>query len=108
MSAYSVKLTASATSDLMVISDFYLSALDDKLADKMIEMIEQGLAKLAVSPERNPVVPELSSISAKRYQQYLCKPFRLIYRIDGQTVYVITILHQQQSIEKALQNRNLQ
>jgi plasmid stabilization system protein ParE len=108
MSNYSVKLTVSATKDWMVISDFYVSALDAVLADKMIKKLEEALEKLAEAPEHNPAVPELAAISAKHYLQYLSKPLRLIYRVEGKTVYVTSLLHQKKSITKVLQNRVLQ
>lgn len=74
----------------------------------LIDKLENALFQLAHSPEKGNVIPQISQQAGRQYLQILSEPFRLIYRIEQEIVYVTLILHQRQGIQKALQNRLLQ
>lgn len=93
--------------DLQQISDFYLQAADAQLAEKLILVIEQAMSHLTKMPERGSEVTLLTQETGRLYQQYIANPFRIIYRIHSSKVFIVMILHQRQSMQKALKNRLL-
>jgi len=104
---FEVLVSSAANKDLQVISDFYILTATDSIAEKLITRIETGFEALAQFPERGNSVYELVFIGVIQYKQLLAKPFRLIYSINNQQVRVHMVLHQKQSIQKALIQRNL-
>lgn len=107
MKKYSVEVTRSALRDLEQISDFYLNHGDQKLVTYLISLIENAIDQLKTMPERGSEAAILVRETGRRYQQYLADPFRLIYRVEKNCVFIVMILHQRQSIQKALRNRLL-
>ncbi|PKG99360.1 type II toxin-antitoxin system RelE/ParE family toxin [Paraglaciecola sp. MB-3u-78] len=107
MKKYSVEITRSALKDLEQISDFYLSHSDQKIVTYLISLIESAIEQLKTMPERGGEVSTLVRETGRRYQQYLADPFRVIYRVEKNSVFVVMVLHQRQSIQKALRNRLL-
>ena len=108
MKQYQVLLTESAVKNLGHIHDFYLMTVSEPVASELSDKLELALLQSAQLPERGKVIPQISQQSGRQYLQILPEPFRLIFRIEQQTEYVILLLHQRQSIQKALQNRLLQ
>ena len=45
--------------------------------------------------------------TGRPYQQFLADPFRLIYSVEKNRVFIVMVFHQRQSIQKALRNRLL-
>lgn len=107
MKKYSVEVTRSAIKDLEQISDFYLSHADKILASHLISLIENAINQLKVMPERGSEASLLVRETGRWYQQYLVDPFRIIYRVEKNCVFIVMVLHQRQSIQKALKNRLL-
>lgn len=107
MKKYRVEVTLSAFRDLEQISDFYLSHGDQKLASSLILKIAKAIDQLKTMPERGSEASILVRETGRRYQQFLAEPFRLIYRVKGDCVFILMILHQRQSAQKALRNRLL-
>lgn len=104
---FEVLISRAATFDLQAISDFYLLSATDEIAEQLINQIENGFNSLSQFPERGTSVFELSSIGLTQYKQLLQAPFRIIYTIINRQVRVFMVLHQKQSIQKALLSRNL-
>ena len=107
MKKYRVEVTRSGFCDLEQISDFYLSEGDQKLASALILKIEKAIDQLKTMPERGSEASTLVRETGRRYQQFLAEPFRLIYRVEGDWVFILMILHQRQNAQKALRNRLL-
>ena len=107
MKKYAVEVTRSALSDLEQISDFYLSHGDQKLVSNLLSLIENAIEQLKTMPERGSEASTLVRETGRRYQQYLADPFRLIYRVEKNCVFIVMVLHQRQSLQKALRNRLL-
>lgn len=65
---------------------------DPDVAKKIFLEIKNKAESLIQNPERGRIVPELSSQSINIYRELIIKPWRLIYRIEGKTVIVFTII----------------
>jgi addiction module RelE/StbE family toxin len=92
---YHVKLTEPAKTDLEEIDDYISNELSAPLtAEKMIDTIEEALAKLSFSPQSYSKVRD-DRLSAKGYRWIGMKHYLAFYTIDEpqKTVYVERILY---------------
>ena len=106
MSSYTVTLTDNANKDLENIYQHYMLRADDKVADKLLSEIEEAIILLTSQPLLGHLPLELNSTD-KEFLEILTKSFRLIYKIEKWQVIILIILHQKQSVAKAVFNRSL-
>lgn len=89
---YNVKITLSAQNDIEIIWNYIAQDSPLNTID-FIDTIEEKLQGLASYPERNPAIPESQIIQTKNYRHIVYKKYRVIYRIDQDTVYILRIFH---------------
>lgn len=104
---YKVLIDPRARQDLKEI--FIYVALNDDLpsANKLLDSLEKTCYKLEAYPERGHIPPEIRSTGIKKYLEIHFKPYRIIYEIDGGTVYVHSVLDGRRNIEENLGDRLL-
>lgn len=103
---YKVLLTGSAARDLEEL-DAYITENDSAAAaDHVLGKIEEAMATLSEFPERGTYPQELSSLGVREYREVFFKPYRIVYRVSKQTVYVYLIADGRRNME-ALLNRRL-
>ena len=86
-----------ALSDLDEIADFI--AIDDpEAARRLVSRVLDHIEKLAEFPELGARVPELRR---SRYRQIVEPPCRVIYRFDGERVYVLHVLRGERLLRAA-------
>jgi toxin ParE1/3/4 len=101
---YPVKWTSTAEHDLDSIAGFIAEdSVDEAL--KILEKIRKKAAGLYVLPERGRVVPELKEQGIILYREIILSPWRMIYRIAGQTVYVLAVFDARRNLEDILLDR---
>ncbi len=103
---YRVVWADTATADLTAIAE-YLAATDIGLALRMVEELRSQAAKLATLPLRGRVVPELQAQGIVFYREIFRHPWRLLYRVAGNTVYVVTVCDSRRNLEDLLLDRFL-
>ncbi len=69
---------------------FFIAAGSETNADSVSERISQAALSLSDFPEAGRMVPEFER---RDIREILVRPYRLIYRIDGNTVVIITVIH---------------
>lgn len=106
--SFKVRFTDSAERDLEGIYE-YISAHDsfDK-AIYVIDKIETRIEKLTESPERGSVVKELSVLGIQDYREIYFKPYRIIYKDIGDTVFVMLVVDGRRDMQTVLQRRLLE
>jgi toxin ParE1/3/4 len=104
---YQVRVSKSANYDLQNIADYYLLTANNNVVLELIKRIEKAFKSLTEFPDRGSEIPEMVYIGILQYKQLLADPFRIIYRIKAKQAEVFMVLHQKQSIKKALSQRNL-
>ncbi len=62
---------------------------------------------LATSPERGSHPKELLALGIREYRQAFFKPYRVIYRVVGERVYVYLIVDGRRDMQALLQRRLL-
>jgi toxin ParE1/3/4 len=102
---YGVRLTDDAAADL---DDLYAYiARNDSLgsADLVLSRIETVLNSLSKNPKRGVYPPELLELGIREYREVFFKPYRIIYRSVGRTVYVYLIVDGRRDIQNLLKRR---
>ncbi len=108
MKAYSIQLADDALNDLENIYQHYVLNAESGVANHLLDQLEQGIDTLRVEPNRTKFNADLLSAGV-RLHELLTEHFRIIYRVDEaqQKVFILVVLHQKQSISKALFARTL-
>jgi len=97
---------AVAERDLLGIVDF-IAEDDPGTALDIVRKIKSGTGKLSRSPGRGRIVPELLKHGISRYREIVIKPWRVIYRIEEKSVYVVSVIDGRRNVEDVLLARLL-
>ena len=104
MKNYEVHWTKIAQNDLLNIIE-YIKTDSINIAKKVFLEIKEECTKLHYFPERNRVVPELNEIGITKYREVIHKRWRIIYKIENQTVYILLVVDSRQNLEDILFQR---
>jgi plasmid stabilization system protein ParE len=88
---YSVQITPTAEADIEDIWS-YIAEDSPAAAEAFILALEKCADTLKMCPERCPLVPE-NELLGTRYRHLLHGNYRIIYRISGNTVFVLRVIH---------------
>ena len=107
MTRFEVLLTEDASSDLEDLYD-YIAAHDmPSKAEYVLDRIGKVMETLATFPERGSYPKELLALGVREYRQTFFKPYRVIYRVIGERVYVYLIVDGRRDMQALLQRRLL-
>ena len=104
MKIYNVVWTKSAKKDLEEIID-YISLDSIEKAFKQLKKIKEKAKKLATFPEQGRIIPELSRQNIFKYRELIISPWRIMYKIEGNIVYVMAVIDGRRNIEDILLKR---
>jgi plasmid stabilization system protein ParE len=74
-------------------------------AERLLAQIESRAASLESNPGRGRVVPELSRFGMRTWRELGVRPYRLVYRIEGDTVNVLALFDGRRDLEDVLLER---
>ena len=103
-SEYSVYWTITANNDLDGIIDYISDDSIDNALNKFYEIKEKA-ETLTSFPDRGRIVPELKFHNINNYREIILNPWRIVYRIDKNIVYVLFVLDGRRNIEDILLER---
>jgi toxin ParE1/3/4 len=105
---FAVFLTADAVRDLEEL--YHYIALHDApgKADQVPAKIEKTFGSLSESPERGAYLKELLTLGIRDYREIFFKPYRVIYRVTGDNLYVLLIVDGRRDMQALLQRRLLE
>lgn len=106
--AHAVFLTDGATRDLEEIYEYVASHDAPEKAERLLDKIEKAFAGLTESPERGAFPKELLTLGIREYREVFFKPYRIIYRVVDESVYVLVILDGRRDVQALLQRRLLE
>ena len=101
---YHVEWTEVARRDLLQIVDHIL---DDTLALGWLDQLEEKAAALNRHPHRGRLVPELGRLEVREYRELLVGAYRIIYRVVGDTVFILGIFDGRRNLEDLILKRLL-
>jgi plasmid stabilization system protein ParE len=104
MPDHRVVWTETARLDLEGIVGF-IAADGTEQALRTLDRIEQRCQTLERLPDRGRIVPELSAVGALSYREVIERPWRIVYRVERQRVYVIAVLHIRRNLATLLLER---
>ncbi len=105
-SVYSVYWTNIAQKDLEDIVT-YIAEESVNTALNILYKLKEKAETLYTFPERGRIVPELKYHNIENYHEIIFQPWRKIYRIDKNKVYVMAIFDGRRNIEDILLGRLL-
>lgn len=105
--AYTVLLTEDAAGDLSDLYTYISKHDSPKKAEYVLDQIEKKFISLSELPERGVYPKELLSLGIREYREIFFKPYRIIYRIDSETVYVYLLVDGRRDMLTLLQRRLL-
>ena len=106
--SYEVFLTDDAAHDLNELYDYIARHDTPGKADYVLEQIEKAFNSLSKSPERGVYPKELLELGIREYREIFFKPYRIIYKVLGDRVYVLLIVDGRRDIQLLLQRRLLE
>jgi plasmid stabilization system protein ParE len=105
-SRFRVRWAEIAVRDLEEIVSYV--ALDSEIdATRVLKRIDTRAAALESSPARGRVVPELAHFGMRTWRELVVRPYRLVYRIEGDTVTVLAVFDGRRDLEDVLLERLL-
>ena len=83
----------------------YIADESPSNALKIFNRIKQKVSLLYTLPERGRIVPELCDQGIFEYRELIIPPWRILYRILENRVYVLSVLDSRRNIEDSLLRR---
>lgn len=104
---FEVLLTNDAARDLEETSDYIAHQDSLQKADHVLERIEEVFSSLSEFPERGAYPKELAALGIREYREVFFKPYRIIYRVIDNAVYVLLIVDGRRDMQSLMQRRLL-
>ena len=104
---YEVRLTAGAERDMESIYDYIAEFDSGANANHVLDRLLKSAENLATLPKRGAYPRELLALGIREYRQVFFKPYRLIYRIIGQQVFIVLIADGRRDMQALLARRLL-
>ena len=98
---YNVKWTSNAKEDLLSIVD-YIKRDSVSAAREVYGQIKEKAQSSNFFPLRGRVVPELLKEGITIYRELIVEPWRIMYKVENDTVYIMAIFDSRQDIEELL------
>ena len=106
MKKYRVLWTLTAKKDLVDIIEYISRDSIEKAVEKY-EIIKNAAQQLNRYPEQGRIIPELLDQNIRKYREIIISPWRLMYKIEVDIVYIMTVIDGRRNIEDVLLKRQL-
>jgi toxin ParE1/3/4 len=103
-----VLLTDDAARDLQELYNYIESQDAPGKADHVLDRIVKAFSSLSEHRERGTYPRELLAVGMREYREIFFKPYRIIYRVIAENVYVMVIADGRRDMQTLLQRRLLQ
>jgi toxin ParE1/3/4 len=101
MNKYKVFIPSNVVNDIKEIVD-YIAEDNAAIALEILDKLETRINSLKDYPERGRVVPELLNQNIVEYREIIETPWRIIYKISGTNVFILTILDGRRNVQDIL------
>ena len=105
MKRYRVRLSGDAEQDLIEIYRYIALQDSAEKAAYVLDQLESLCSRLADMPERGHLPPELDRIGVANYREVHFKPYRIIYEVVRQDVFIYCVLDGRRDIQSLLERR---
>ena len=101
---YDVQWANTAEKDLdSIVGHIAAESVEEAL--RVLAAVQAKAAALRHFPDRGRVVPELKEKGITLYRELIIPPWRLLYRVSGNTVYVLAAFDSRRNLEDILLSR---
>ena len=107
MVKFDILITESALGDLDAIRTFMATHRGEDSAVEWIDSFDEVINSLEQFPERGAVPPPLVDLGIVTFRQILMLPYRVMYEVIGNQVFVVLIVHTKRDFQSLLQERML-
>ncbi len=76
-------------------------------AERLVRALRAKAASLEAVPKRGRVVPELARFGMRSWRELVVRPYRILYRLSGDTVTVLAVFDGRRDLEDVLLERLL-
>jgi len=104
---FSVIVLPEAHDDLIALYQYIATHDLPGHADAILDGLEEKCRSLCTHPQRGHLVPELKRIYVESYREIHFKPYRIIFQISSDTVYIHAILDGRRELQDLLERRML-
>lgn len=105
--SFEVLMTQDAARDLEEIYDYITQQDAPGKAEYVLEKIEKTFMTLSGFPERGTPPKEITSLGTREYREIFFKPYRIIYKITENIVYILLIVDGRRDMQTVLNHRLL-
>jgi toxin ParE1/3/4 len=102
-----VRITKGAEDDLEALDEYIATNRSSEAAEALLDAILDKIISLEHFPLRGPVCPELDRLGIQEFRQICHDPYRLIYRMVDNIVYVMIIADSRRDMKALLERRLL-
>ena len=107
MKEYVVYLTDDALKDIEEIVGYIADHDTPEKAAHVLHQFEKTLDSLRTSPDRGAIPRELQALGMRDYREIFFKPYRVIYKVWDEGVYVYLVVDGRRDLQALLQRRLL-
>lgn len=104
---FDVELTQGAENDLEEIYDHLVENASSEVANQLLESFLEAIQTLEQFPLRGNIPNELQSLGIREFRQLLLLPYRLIYRVGANKVFVMVVADGRRDMQTLLERRLL-
>ncbi|MFA5454342.1 MAG: type II toxin-antitoxin system RelE/ParE family toxin [Sulfurimonas sp.] len=98
---YKIQWTTNAKNDLLNIVE-YIKNDSPSVAKEVYAKIREKAHSSDFFPLKGRVLPELQKEGITLYREVIALPWRIIYKVGSDTVYIMAILDSRQNVEELL------
>ncbi len=102
-----VKLTDAAAGDVGDIGDYIRQHDSPGAADHVLTRLEEAFSSLSEQPSRGTYPKELLDLGLREFREIFFKPYRIIYRLQDDIVYVLAVADGRRDMRTLLERRLL-
>ncbi len=101
---YKVSWVESAENDLVSVIE-YIHSVNPKAALESFKIIKNKVTSLNSLPQRGRIVPELKEHGVSIYREIIVPPWRVIFKIVDENVFVLAVIDSRRNVEDILLER---
>jgi len=94
--------TEDAAEDLIEIVSYQKTKYGLERAKKVYSGIQNTVRSLTDFNQKGRIVPELSAIGMNSYNEIIFSPWRIIYKVTSDSVYIVSLLDGRRNVEDIL------
>ncbi len=102
-----IEITNDAYDDLQSIYSYIARNDSVESADYAIDSIHKQITALSKFPLRGAGVRELAALGNKNYKEVYFKPYRIIYKVKNNVVYIVIVGDGRRNFKTLLERRLL-